>query len=226
MTFHIITIFPELFSDFVKTSLIKRAINNSIIKIKIYDLRKYGLGKRKAVDSKPYGGGVGMLLRVEPVYNCVKDIKKISPKAVVYILTPKGTLLNQKKILKISKKKSIILICGRYEGFDQRIFNLLKAKPISIGNFILMGGEVPAMAIIEAASRLIPGVLGKTKSSQNESFSCNLLENPQYTLPSKFRNNSVPKILLSGNHKLIDTWRKEKSIKITKKNRPDLLKKF
>ncbi len=210
-------------------SIIKRAQDKGLVDIEIKDLRQYGQGERKIVDDRPYGGGVGMVMMVEPIYNALKDLKKtaISHKPLVILLTPQGKVFNQKKALDLSKEKDIILICGHYEGFDERIRTLVDEE-LSIGDFVLTGGEIPAMVVTDAVARLIPGVLEKSEATQKESFSSlkieNLLEYPQYTRPEDFKGMTVPKILLSGNHKEIENWRKEKALEKTKKNRPDLIK--
>lgn len=222
ITFHILTLFPEIFGQF-SHSILKRAEDKGLIKIKSYNLRKWGLGKRKQVDDKSFGGGAGMVLKVEVVDKALKFIKSKVKRAKIILLTPQGKVFNQKFAKNFSKEKNIILICGHYEGFDERIRKLADYE-ISVGDYVLSGGEFPAMILTDAISRLIPGVLGKEESLKEESFENRLLEYPQYTVPREYNGQKVPEVLLSGDHKKIAEWRKEESLKKTKKIRPDLLK--
>ncbi len=224
ITFHILTLFPEIFGC-LSHSIIKRAEGKGLIKIKPYDLRKWGIGKRKQVDNKAYGGGAGMVLKVDIIYSALQSLKeKVKSKKVkTILLTPQGKVFNQKIAKRLAKEKNIILICGHYEGFDERIRKLADEE-ISIGDYILTGGEFPAMVLVDAVSRLVPGVLGKEESVKEESFQRGLLEYPQYTLPREYKGWQVPEILLSGNHKKIAEWRTEQALRKTKKRRPDLLK--
>lgn len=232
--FHIITLFPDMFKGPFSESMIKRAKENGLIDIQIYNLRDYGLGKHKQVDDNPYGGGAGMVMRVDVVNEAIANIKsqilKKDPKTKyqrlkTILLTPQGQRLTQKKVKSLSQAKDsdLILICGHYEGFDERIRDLVDEE-ISIGDYILTGGEIPAMVIVDAVSRLIPGVLGKEESHKNESFENGLLEYPQYTRPEEFEGKKVPEVLLSGNHGGIEKWRKEEAIKRTKKRRKNFFK--
>jgi len=211
MRFDILTIFPGLYQPFLKESLIAKAIKNDKISLNIHNIRDFTRDKHNTVDDKPYGGGPGMVLMVEPVYRCLKSIKKLK-KSKVIIMTPKGKTYKQKVATKYSQLDQLILICGRYEGFDERIKEFTDQE-ISIGNYITMGGEIPSMVIIESIARLIPGVLGHKESVTEESFAQgkDYLEYPQYTRPDKFKGLKVPKILLSGDHKKIKTWRQNKS---------------
>lgn len=209
---HIITIFPELFSTFINTSLISKAIDNNIISINCIDLKDFGIGPHNQIDDIPYGGGGGMLLKPEPLEAAILQIKNNNPNAIVIYLTPTGKPFTQKMANEISTIEEIIFICGRYEGIDQRIRDLYVDIEISIGDYVLMGGEIPAMAIIEAGVRLIPKVLGNDNSIINESFSDGkTLEAPHYTRPQVFNDIEVPKVLLSGNHSKIEEWRKNNS---------------
>lgn len=222
MEINIVTLFPMMFKGPFDESIVKRAQEKGLVEIKIHDLRQWGLDQRKTVDDRPYGGGVGMVMMVEPIYNALKEIKK--PNSKVILLTPQGKLFNQEKATNLSKEENIILICGHYEGFDERIRELVDEE-ISIGDFVLTGGEIPAMIVTDTIVRLIPGVLEKEDATKFESFTQNLLEYPQYTRPEDFKGMKVPEILLSGDHKKIEAWRKEKSLEKTKKKRSDLIKK-
>jgi len=229
ITFHILTLFPQMFEGPLSESIIRRARDKNLIEIKLYDLRDWGLGKHKQVDDTPYGGGAGMVMKVDVIDEAVNSIKqKIKSKKDIKIilLTPQGEKLIQKKIRILAKGQSLgrhlILVCGHYEGFDERVRSLVDEE-ISIGDYILTGGELPAMVLIDAITRLVPGVLGKDDSSEEESFENNLLEYPQYTRPEEYKNMKVPDILLSGDHKKIAEWRKEEAVKKTKAKRKDLL---
>lgn len=225
MKIDIITLFPKMFKGPFDESIIKRAQEKSLVEINIHDLRKWGLEKRKTVDDRPYGGGVGMVLIVEPIYNALEELK--TDKAKVILLSPQGKTFNQKSAERLAKSKHLILVAGHYEGFDERIREHLIDEEISIGDYVLTGGELPAMILTDAIVRLIPDVLEKEEATQFESFTKEgLLEYPQYTKPADFKGWKVPKILLSGNHQEIEKWRKKKSLKKTEKTRPDLLKRI
>jgi len=218
LTIHIITIFPEIFLP-LKTSIIKRAQDKKLVNINIVNLRDFTTDKHKTVDDAPYGGGSGMVLKVEPVYKAIKKIKR-NRSCKVILMSPKGITFNQNKARTLLKEKNIILICGHYEGFDERILHYVDEE-LSIGDYILTQGELPAMVIADSVIRLIPGVIDK-ESVENESFNNSLLDYPHYTRPAVFRKMKVPEVLLSGNHKLIKKYRLEKQLEITKKLRPDL----
>jgi tRNA (guanine37-N1)-methyltransferase len=224
MKFIILTLFPESFESYLNVSLLKRAVAKKIIKIEIRNLRDFGEGVHKSVDQRPYGGGAGMVLRVDIVDKALRALKlKVKgKKSKIILLTPQGKVFDQKIARDLSKIDNLILICGRYEGFDERIRSLVDME-ISIGDFVLTGGEIPAMAVLDTVARLVPGVVGKSESLVQESFSEDLLEYPQYTRPEVYGKMRVPKILLSGNHAEIEQWRKSESLKRTKKRRPDLL---
>ena len=227
LQFEVLTLFPEFFYSFMEASLIKKGIERKKISISLINFRKNGVGKHLKVDASPYGGGPGMLLRVEPIAHTILEQKEKNinsgRKTHTILITPHGKPFNQRKAKDLSNKEEILsLICGRYEGFDERIHTLVDEE-ISGGDFICLGGEVIAMTIIEAVSRLRPNFLGNSKSSESESFSETLLEFPQYTRPKIFDGLAVPKELLSGNHQKISEWRREHSFKKTKKQRPDLL---
>lgn len=212
MQIHIVTLFPDMFKGPFDESIIKRAQDKSLVKINIHNLRKWAVDKRGSVDDKPYGGGVGMVIRPEPFFNAVADIKKgLYGKTKVILLSASGTPYNQKKAQEYSKLDHLILLCGHYEGVDQRVADYLVDEEISIGNYVLTGGEIPSMVIIDSVIRLIPKVLKKPEAIINESFSKNTLEYPQYTRPEDFKGYKVPQVLLSGNHKKIEEWKKEKA---------------
>ncbi|WP_250227255.1 tRNA (guanosine(37)-N1)-methyltransferase TrmD [Anaeropeptidivorans aminofermentans] len=225
MNFYVLTLFPEAIAGGLNHSIIKRAISNNIISINCVDIRDFSGDKHNRVDDYPYGGGAGMVIRAAPVYDAYNAIKKkVSEGTRLVYMTPQGKPFNQKTAEEFSKEKDIIILCGHYEGIDERVIETIVTDEISMGDFVLSGGEIPAMAFIDSVSRLIPGVLGKEESFINESFSDNLLEHPQYTRPRVFMDKPVPEVLLSGNHKEIEKWRHEQSLRRTKEKRPDLLK--
>lgn len=215
MQFDILTIFPSIFTSFLNESILKRAQAKKLIKINLHDFRRFAAGKHKTVDDKPYGGGPGMILKVEPLLKCLRAVKRRN-KGKVILLSAKGKIFNQKMAQDLAGEKQLILICGRYEGFDERIKKYTDME-LSLGSYVTMGGEVGAMVLIESISRLIPGVLGKYISVQEESYSKSLkyLEYPQYTRPPVYKGAKVPAVLLSGDHKKIRAWR-DKSAKIIK----------
>lgn len=222
MKIDIITLFPEMFTGPFDHSIIKRAQEENIAKINIHNLRDWSQDKHNKVDARPYGGGPGMVLQCDPVFRAVEELNP-DKKAHVVLLTPQGEKLKQKKVKQFSGLKHLILICGHYEGVDERIRKHLVNEEISIGDYILTGGEIPAMVLTDAIVRLLPGVFEKKDAVEKESFSDqSLLEYPQYTRPQDFRGYKVPEILLSGDHKKIKEWRKKKSKQRTKKRRPDL----
>ena len=222
MKIDILTLFPKMFKGPFDESIIKRAQKKGLIEIQTHDLRKWTKDKRKTVDDRPFGGGVGMILMVEPIYKALRDLKNRDSKVI--LMDPCGRTFNQKIAGNLAKEKHLIFICGHYEGVDERVKKYLIDEEISIGDYVLTGGELPAMIIIDTLIRQIPGVLTKPEASSKESFSENLLEYPQYTRPANFKGWKIPEVLLSGNHKKIDKWRQKKSLEITKKRRPDLLK--
>ena len=220
MKFDVLTLFPEMFIP-VKESILGRAKEKGLIDINLINIRDFSKDKHKKVDDTPYGGGAGMVIRPDVVYDSYKSVEDKNAK-VIY-LSPQGKLLNQKKVEELSKEKHLILICGHYEGIDQRVLDELNVEEISIGDYVLTGGELPAMVLIDSVSRYIDGVITK-ESIEEESFSNNLLEYPQYTRPEEFMGRKVPEVLISGHHENIRKWRYEKSLEITKNKRPDLLK--
>ena len=222
MKIDILTIFPEMFSGPFKESIIKRAQEKGLAKIKIHNLRDWTEDKHKTVDDKPFGGGAGMVMKVEIIDKALKDLKTKNSKII--LLTPQGKVFKQKIAQKYAKLDHMILICGHYEGFDERIRENLVDEEVSIGDYVLTGGEIPAMVIVDSVVRLISGVVGNDESIRDESFSDNLLEYPQYTRPADYKGKKVPEVLLSGNHAQIKKWRKEQAEEKTKKRRSDLLR--
>lgn len=222
MKFEIITLFPELIDVYSKNGIIGRAVENKLFDIEYVNLRDYSEDKHKKVDDYPYGGGPGMLLRPEPMFRALDAIKRHN--SYIIYLSPKGSLFNQQKAIELSGRDHIVFIPGHYEGIDQRIIDKYVDEEISVGDYVLTSGELPALMIIDAVGRLLPGVLGSDESSKEESHSQNLLEYPQYTRPEDYMGLKVPEILLSGHHKNIEEWRLFKAIEITLKRRPDMIK--
>ena len=220
MKFSVLTLFPEMF-DCLKQSIIGRAEGKNLININIINMRDFSKDKHKKVDDTPYGGGAGMVIKPDVVYESFKSIK--DEKAKVIYLSPQGKKLDQKKVESLSKEDHLILLCGHYEGIDQRVLDEIVDEEISIGDYVLTGGEIPAMVLIDSVSRFVEGVLDE-ESIKEESFSNNLLEYPQYTRPEIFLNQKVPEVLLSGHHENIRKWRRKESLKNTYKKRPELLK--
>ena len=221
------TLFPEIFHSYMSESIMKRAIEKEIIEVHVYNIRDFSANKHKKVDDYPFGGGAGMLMTPQPIYDTYKHIVEthnIKNPRVVY-LTPKGKVYKQDIACDLSSNEDIILLCGHYEGIDQRIIDLIVTDEISIGDYVLTGGELPALIMIDSIARLIPGVLSQNESFEEESFKDDLLEYPHYTRPREFMGMKVPDVLLSGNHQRIGKWRLEESKKITKLRRPDLYKK-
>lgn len=219
MKIDVLTLFPDMFTP-IKQSIIGKAIENRIIDINLVNIRDFSKDKHKKVDDTPYGGGAGMVMKPDVVYDAYKSVE--SERAKVIYLTPQGKTLNQEKVKKLSKEKHLILLCGHYEGIDQRVIDEIEPEEISIGDYILTGGELPAMILIDAVSRYVKGVLNSA-SIEEETFTNNLLEYPQYTRPEVFNKREVPDILKSGHHEKIENWRRKKAIEITYKKRPDLL---
>ncbi|QGJ71873.1 tRNA (guanine-N(1)-)-methyltransferase [Planctomycetales bacterium 10988] len=226
MRFDVITLFPQIFSGYLTQSLLKLAIDRGLVEVHLHDLREWGLGKHRQVDDRPFGGGPGMVIMVEPVIRCVEAVQAQGKKTgQVAMMTPQGRTLRQPVVEDLVQTERLLLLCGRYEGFDDRVREILQPIEISLGDFILNGGEVAAMATIDTVIRLVPGVLGHKESSQQDSFSTESrwLEYPQYTRPRDFEGREVPPILLSGDHPAIAKWREEQSHQRTSELRPDLL---
>ena len=225
-TAHILTLFPEMFPGPLGFSIIGKALEKKNWLLELIKLQNFSKKGSKHVDDKPYGGGPGMIIKSEIVHEALKQtIKKIKNNYSLVYLTPKGKKLDQKKIKRFVKRNNLILVCGKYEGIDQRVIDAWKMEEISMGDYVLSGGEIAAMSLIDSCVRLLPNVLGSAKSLENETFENNLLEYPQYTKPRKWLGKKVPEVLLSGNHRKINEWKKKESIRITKIKRPDLFKK-
>ena len=209
MNFHVMTLFPDMIEKGLNTSIIGRAIENGHISLNLYDIRKYTLDKHGHVDDYPYGGGAGMVMQAQPIYDCYQDIIKTNnlKKPRVIFLTPAGKTFNQKMSRELAQEENLIFLCGHYEGIDERVIEMIVTDNVSIGDYVLTGGELPAMVMIDSISRNIKGVLNNDMSAETESFSNNLLEYPQYTRPPEFMGKKVPEVLLSGHHKNIEKWR-------------------
>ena len=226
MKINIMTIFPDMFNDFKRESLIGKAVNKGLLEINVYDIRHYTTQRANSVDDEVYGGGNGMLLMAQPIYDCYKNITEGKSNIKTYYMSPKGKTFNQDMAIEMSKLEEINILCGHYEGVDERALELINAQEISIGDYVLTGGELPAMVVVDAIARFVKGVLSNDESTNEESFRNNLLEYPQYTRPYDYKGLKVPDVLISGDHKKVEEWKLEKSIEITKKNRPDLYEKY
>lgn len=235
MYFHVLTLFPDMIMDGLYTSIIGKAMDRGCIHLEAVNIRDYTLDKHLKVDDYTYGGGAGMLMQAQPVYDCVKSVlmkigqrntlPSLKKTRVIYV-TPQGSVFDQKKALELSKEDDLLFLCGHYEGIDERVLEEVVTDYISIGDYVLTGGELPAMVMIDAISRLVPGVLSNDESAQTESFGNGLLEYPQYSRPQIWHDKEVPPVLLSGDHKKVDEWRLEQSVKRTKERRPDLYEKW
>lgn len=225
MIFNVMTLFPDFYKQFLETSIIARAIKNNKIIVNLYNIRNYSMLKSKSVDDYVYGGGEGMLMMAEPICRCYSDIVKNKKIKTIY-MSPKGKLLNNDIVKQLSNYDELVVLCGHYEGVDERALEIINAEELSIGDYVLTGGEIPSMVLIDTVSRYVPGVLSSEECYINESLYSNLLECPQYTRPVDYMGKVVPEVLLSGDHKKIANWRLEKSIELTKNNRPDLYKKY
>lgn len=226
MRFHILTLFPEMVEQGLNTSIIGRAVNKGLLSIHAVNIRDYTMDRHKKVDDYPYGGGAGMVMQAQPVYDAWESIVEeigYTPRTVY--LTPQGPTFTQTMAKNYAKEKDLILLCGHYEGIDERVLEEIVTDYVSIGDYVLTGGELPAMVMVDAISRMVPGVLTNEDSGSTESFEGNLLEYPQYSRPEEWNGKKVPPILLSGDHKKVDEWRREQAILRTKERRPDLLKK-
>ncbi len=228
MLIDVLTIFPDSFAAVLNESILKRAQNQGKVKIRINNIRDFTFDKHRKVDDRPFGGGPGMVMSAQPIFSAVesicKKIKVSKKQRKILLLSPQGRTLNQVNAARLSKFKHIILICGHYEGVDERVRQYLVDEEVSIGDYVLTGGELPAMVLIDSIVRLLPGVLGASESLKEESFQDGLLEYPQYTRPAVFKGMKVPDVLTSGNHKLISKWRKQKALESTRRKRKDLLK--
>ncbi len=225
MKFDILTLFPVLFHAFLQESILGRAVKRGLVDIKLTDIRSFARGPHRVTDDRPYGGGNGMVMKPGPVYRALQAVDRPKGKSLVVLLTPQGKTFEQSKAWELSRLDQLILICGRYEGVDERIRKGLVDIELSIGDYVLSGGELGAMVVIDAVSRLLPGVLGGENSATDDSFEDGLLEYPHYTRPQVFKGKNVPSVLLSGDHEKIRLWRRTESLKRTLERRPDLLKK-
>lgn len=225
MNYYVLTLFPEMIVDGMNTSIMGRAIDKSIISLEAINIRDYAEEKRKGrVDDYPYGGGAGMVMQAEPVYASYQALReKIGKKPRVIYMTPQGQVFRQPLAEELAKEEDLVFLCGHYEGIDERVLEEIVTDYVSVGDYVLTGGELPAMVMMDAISRLVPGVLNNEESAQFESFQDNLLEYPQYSRPEEWRGKKVPAVLLSGHHGNVDQWRREQSIKRTLERRPDLL---
>jgi tRNA (guanine37-N1)-methyltransferase len=225
MRFDVLTLFPGIFDGYLGQSLLKKAIDAGLVEVKLHDIRQWSRDKHHKVDDRPFGGGPGMILQVQPVVECVEAVQSQAEAGHLVALSPRGRTLNQRTVEELAGKQRLLLLCGRYEGFDERVFEILQPDEISIGDYVLSGGEAAAMVIIDACVRLVPGVLGDEESNQHDSFSSGnrLLEFAQYTRPREYRGHSVPDVLLGGNHDEIARWRREQSYLSTRHRRADLL---
>lgn len=223
MKFNILTLFPGMFVGPFNESIIKRGIDKKLIDIELHNIRDHSIDRHQTADDAPYGGGAGMVMKVEPLSACIEAVKTQHPESTVVLTSPQGRRLNHKIAAELAARTGLIIICGRYEGIDERIRTLYVEEDISLGDYVLSGGEIAAMVIVDAVSRLVPGVLGSEESATTDSFCDGLLEYPQYTRPAEFRGLKVPDVLLSGNHELIRKWRRHESLRKTSTLRPDLL---
>ena len=227
MRFDVLTLFPEMFSGYLSQSLLHKALQRDLVDVHLHNMRDWATDKHHQVDDRPFGGGPGMVMKVEPVVACVEAVTRMDPRpAQLVLLTPSGRRLDQPMVERLNGHARLMLLCGRYEGFDQRVIDILRPEEISIGDYVLNGGEVAAMVLIEAVMRLVPGVLGDVQSSVDDSFSSGnrWLEGAQYTRPREYRGHAVPEVLLSGDHAAIARWRSEQSFHRTCKRRADLLR--
>ncbi len=222
--FDIITLFPRIFESPLQESIIKKAQQKGLINIKVHNLRDYTQDKHRTADDSPYGGGAGMVMKVEPIVKAVEAVKAASKKTRTILTTPQGTVFDQETAQSLSIYDQVLIICGRYEGVDERVLCFVDEE-ISVGDYVLTGGEIPALLIVDSIARLVPGVVGDRACVLEDTFSNSLLKYPQYTRPSKFRKFAVPDVLISGDHKKVKQWRKAEAIKKTLRRRPDLLKK-
>ncbi|MDO4337099.1 MAG: tRNA (guanosine(37)-N1)-methyltransferase TrmD [Eubacteriales bacterium] len=226
MNFHVLTLFPEMILQGMNTSIIGRAIANGYLSLEAVNIRDYAFNKHQKVDDYPYGGGAGMLMQAEPVYLAWEAVaRRIGRRPRVVYLTPQGSVFNQSMAREMAKEEDLVFLCGHYEGIDERVLEEIVTDYVSIGDYVLTGGELPAMVMMDSVARMVPGVLSNHESGETESFAGNLLEYPQYSRPEEWHGKKVPEVLLSGHHANIEKWRREQSILRTAKRRPDLLKK-
>lgn len=223
MEFHVFTLLPEVFSPYLESSILQRARQRGLMNVCLHNIRDWGIGRHRVTDDEPYGGGGGMVMKPEPIFHAVESVLGAPPDCPVILLTPQGRLLTQRVVAELASHPRLALICGRYEGVDERVREYLATDEISIGDYVLTGGELPALVLIDAVTRLLPGVLGDEDGAQDDSHASGLLEYPHYTRPPEFRGWRVPEVLLSGDHARIARWRREQSLLRTWQRRPDLL---
>jgi tRNA (guanine37-N1)-methyltransferase len=223
MRFDILTLFPGMFAGPFGESIIRRGVEKQLLDIAIHNIRDWATDRHQTADDAPYGGGAGMVMKVEPLVACIESVKALHPASTVVMTSPQGRRLTHRAAAELAEREGLIIVCGRYEGIDERVRTLCVDDDISIGDFVLSGGEIAAMTIVDAVSRLVPGVLGSGESAESDSFCDGLLEYPQYTRPPEFRGLTVPEPLLSGNHDLIRRWRRRESLRKTRRLRPDLM---
>ena len=227
MKFNVVTIFPDMVEAYLAASIMKKAISNGLISVSLHNLRGYTTDKHRTTDDYPYGGGAGMVMKPEPFFRIVEALWPVKDTRRIILMSPKGRSFTQGVAEELlNEEREIILLCGRYEAIDERVREGLCDDEISIGDYVLTGGELPALVIIDAVARLVPGVLGDCRSSEDDSFSCGLLDYPHFTRPENYKGMSVPAVLMSGNHKEINRWRKKQSLKKTYETRPDLLERY
>lgn len=231
MRFHILTLFKDMVTDGLNTSILGRAIEKNLIELSVVDIRDYTLDKHKKVDDYPYGGGAGMLMQAQPVYDAYQAVlgqikEKTDKKPRVVYVTPRGTTFSQEMAREFAQEEDLVILCGHYEGIDERVLEEIVTDYVSIGDYVLTGGELPAMVMVDCISRLVPGVLNNAASSVDESFSDGLLEYPQYSRPEVWHDKRVPEVLLSGHHANIEKWRHEQALEMTKKHRPDMYEEY
>ncbi|MGH2776188.1 MAG: tRNA (guanosine(37)-N1)-methyltransferase TrmD [Actinomycetota bacterium] len=220
MRIDIVSLFPRMFDSVLNASLLGRAIESGVLEVNVHDLRVHGLGKHHSVDDEPYGGGAGMVMRPEPIFDAVEGLR--NEHSHIVLLSPRGSLLRHDGVARLAEREHIILICGRYEGVDERVAQFIADEELSIGDYVLAGGELAALVVVESVSRFVPGVMGNTDSLESESHSEGLLEYPHYTRPAQFRGHSVPEVLLSGHHGEVERWRRAESERVTRERRSDL----
>ena len=217
----VITIFPDMVAGPLRASLLGKGVERGLLDVRVHDLREHGFGKHRSVDDRPYGGGAGMVMAPEPIFSAVESLE--APEAYVVLMSPRGRRLDHAHVRTLATKEHLVLICGRYEGVDQRVVDHLVDEELSIGDYVVSGGELPALVVIEAVSRFVPGLLGNPESIATESHAEGLLEFPQYTRPAEFRGWTVPEVLLSGNHAEVDRWRTDQAQTLTRQKRPDMV---
>ena len=225
MRFDVLTLFPDLFSSFIKETILGRAVAKGLVEIHLIDIRTFAVGPHRVTDDKPYGGGDGMVMKAGPISRALESVERVGDRSRTVLLTPQGELFTQSRAWELSRLEQIVLICGRYEGIDERVRTTCADMDLSIGDYVLSGGELAAMVVVDAVSRLVPGVLGGERSTLEDSFEDGLLEYPHYTRPRVFREQEVPDVLLSGDHERIRVWRRTESLRRTLERRPDLLEK-